>query len=284
MKFKFFYSAAIGFALLLVAPQSAPALFARQQQETIDHATEARKWLNDGVEAFRKGRIDEAIEDFKSAKELDPSLVNARLYLATAYSAQYIPGASSSENTHNAEQAVEEFTETLEKYPNNLSAVDGIASILYNTAGTPFSEEKMQESKSYHLKHIALRPDDPEPHYWVGVIDWTITFRANQALRAEWMKKTSRELPPENALPEEIRQEFAAKSGDMIQEGIENLKKAMTLRSDYDDAMAYLDLLYRQKADMESSTASRDEDLKIASELVDQVKAIKEKQMNQGPR
>ena len=58
--------------------------------------------------------------------------------------------------------------------PNNISAIDGIGSILYNMAGTPYTRERFEESKTYHMKHIALKPEDPEPYYWVGVIDWTL--------------------------------------------------------------------------------------------------------------
>ncbi len=45
----------------------------------------ARDLLNKGVAAFKNGQSDAAIEDFKEAKEADPELLNARLYLATAY-------------------------------------------------------------------------------------------------------------------------------------------------------------------------------------------------------
>jgi hypothetical protein len=61
---------------------------------------------------------------------------------------------------------------------------------------------------------------------------------------------------------------------------VESLKKAMTLRPDYDDAMAYLNLLYRQKADMETTPEARDADIKSADDLVDQVKAIKQRKMS----
>ena len=44
----------------------------------------ARDLLNKGVAAFKNGQSDAAIEDFKQAKEADPDLLNARLYLATA--------------------------------------------------------------------------------------------------------------------------------------------------------------------------------------------------------
>ena len=49
----------------------------------------ARDLLNKGVAAFKNAQYDTAIEDFKQAKELDPGLMNARLYLATAYASQY---------------------------------------------------------------------------------------------------------------------------------------------------------------------------------------------------
>jgi len=48
----------------------------------------ARDMLNKGVQAYKNGLFDAAIEDFQQAKELDPGLLNARLYLATAFASQ----------------------------------------------------------------------------------------------------------------------------------------------------------------------------------------------------
>src|SRR5580704_9350489 len=110
----------------------------------------ARDKLNKGVQAYKAGQTDLAIEDFKTAKDLDPGLTNARLYLATAYSAQYIPGAPSPENIRNGDQAKAEFLTILQSHPDNLSAIDGIGSILYNMGGTPFDAAKMEESKTYN--------------------------------------------------------------------------------------------------------------------------------------
>src|SRR5512137_1682811 len=79
----------------------------------------ARDLLNKGVAAFKNGQYDAAIESFKEAKETDPTLLNARLYLATAYASQYIPGAPSPENQARGNQAVAEFKEVLETIPDN---------------------------------------------------------------------------------------------------------------------------------------------------------------------
>src|SRR3989440_11660012 len=139
----------------------------------------ARDQLNKGVQAYKGAQYDTAIEYFKQAKDLDPGLMNARLYLATAYASQYIPGAPSEQNVRLGTQAVNEFKEVLEIDPNNLSAIDGIGSILFQMAGTPYDPKKFEESKSYHQKHIDLRPNAPEPYYWIGVIDWSLAYRAN---------------------------------------------------------------------------------------------------------
>lgn len=239
----------------------------------------ARDLLNKGVNAYKGAQFDVAIEDFKQAKALDPTLTNAQLYLATAYASQYIPGAPSAENVRYGEQAITEFKDILDKDPNNLSALDGIGSILYNMAGTPFDAEKMEESKSYHQKHIQLKGDDPEPYYWVGVIDWTLAYRGNKDMRDEYNSNTKKPVKDGDAMPAALSKDFTAKYGQGVDEGIADLKKAIELKPDYDDAMAYLNLLYRQKADMEATPEARDNDLKMADDLVDKVKAIKQKRM-----
>jgi hypothetical protein len=143
----------------------------------------------------------------------------------------------------------------------------------------PFNENLMEESKSYHEQHIKIRPDDPEPYYWIGVIDWTLAYRANKELRANYNAKGRKPVKDTDPLPASLRDEFSGKYADIVQEGITNLQKAIELRPDYDDAMAYLNLLYRQKADLETTPDARQDDLKLADELVEKVKEIKQKKM-----
>src|SRR5258707_2420636 len=127
----------------------------------------ARDLLNKGVGAFKNGQCGAAVEDFKQAKDLDPWLLNARLYRATAYASQYIPGAPSEQNKNIGKQAIAEFKEILQTNPDNLSAIDGIGSILFQMAGTPFDPKLFEESRRYHQNHTGLRPTDPEPNYCV---------------------------------------------------------------------------------------------------------------------
>jgi tetratricopeptide (TPR) repeat protein len=242
----------------------------------------ARDLLNKGVANFKNGQYDKAVEDFKAAKDLDPKLMNARLYLATAYASQYIPGAPSDENVKKGEAAIDEFKGVLEKDPNNLSAIDGIGSILFQMSGQPFSPAKFQESKTYHQKHIELKPTDPEPYYWIGVIDWTLAFRDNAELRTAYNKDhINKQIKENDALPATVRNQYVDRDGKLVDEGIAYLKKAIELKPDYDDAMAYLNLLYRRKADMVESAEERASYEKQADDLVDKVKEIKQKRAEQ---
>jgi tetratricopeptide (TPR) repeat protein len=242
----------------------------------------ARDLLNKGVAAFKNGQYDTAVEDFKQAKDLDPSLLNARLYLATAYASQYIPGAPSEQNKNLGKQAIQEFKEILQTSPDNLSAIDGIGSILFQMAGTPYDPKLFEESKTYHQKHIQIKPEDPEPYYWIGVIDWTLAFRANGEMRKDYNEKNIRkQVKDTEPLPAAIRGDYLSKYGSLIDEGITDLQKAISLRPDYDDAMAYLNLLYRRKADTVESAEERATLVKQADDLVDKVKEVKQKRASQ---
>jgi len=246
--------------------------------------TEARDALNQGVQAFKNGQYDEAARLFEHAKQLDPRLVNARLYLATTYASQYIPGAPSEENKQRGERAIAEYKDILQMDPQNLSAIDGAGSLLFQMAGTPFNSNGFLESKTYHLKHIAIKPDDPEPYYWVGVIDWTLSFRANGELRQAYNGTHPHGLAPPAPLPPDLRDQYAREYGPTIDEGIDELKRAVVLRPDYDDALAYLNLLYRSKADTAADPSERREFLKTADQLVDRVKEIKQQRAQAQPQ
>jgi tetratricopeptide (TPR) repeat protein len=237
----------------------------------------ARDLLNKGVSAFRNGQYDASIEDFKQAKDLDPTLINARLYLATAYATEYIPGAPSDDNVRVGQQAVSEFQDVLSVDAGNVSAIDGIGSILFQMAGTPFTPDKFEESKKYHQKHISLKPDDPDPYYWVGVVDWTLAYRANAEMRQRYNSENpKKQLKDADPLPDKLRTEFSQQYSGMVDEGLKMLDKAVELRPDYADAMAYQSLLLRQKAD-ESDSGARASLEKQADDLLDKVKEIKQK-------
>jgi tetratricopeptide (TPR) repeat protein len=243
----------------------------------------ARDKLNKGVQAYKAGQFDLAVEDFKQAKDYDPKLTNARLYLATAYASQFIPGAPSDDNMKMGKQAITEFQDVLSEDPNNLAAIDGIGSILWSMGSNPFNEKTLDEAKQYQLKHIQIKPDDAEPYYWVAVIDWAIAFRHNNEMRDEYNKTAKKTIRETDPMPPKLAAQYAQKYASVIDEGMDYAKKAIDRRQQYDDAMAYLSLLYRRKADTETSAQAQDADNKEADDLVHKVQIIKQQRMENPP-
>jgi tetratricopeptide (TPR) repeat protein len=261
---------------LCCSPTRAGALPQQGASTSSVNQEQAQQALNMGVQAFKEAQFDRAVELFTKAKELDPSLLNAQLYLATAYASQYIPGAPSEDNARRGKLATDAYKDVLQRESRNLSAIDGLASILYQRAGQPFDPDMFEESKSYHRKHLELKPQDPQPYYSIGVIDWTLSYRGNTKLRQAFNQSVGGEgLKDTDPLPEVLRIEYVREFGGTIDEGIQALTRAMELKSEYDDAMVYLNLLYRRKAETVESAAERARLTEMADELLDKVKEIK---------
>jgi hypothetical protein len=92
-------------------------------------------------------------------------------------------------------------------------------------------------------------------------------------------------LKPEEPLKDKkVCATLKEKNDSNIQEGIDNLNKALQLRPDYDDAMAYMNLMYRERADVQcGDAAARAADLKTADEWVDKTLAEKKKKAEKQP-
>lgn len=245
----------------------------------------ARDQLNKGVQSYRSAQYDAAIEHFKNAVKFDPNLSVARLYLATAYAQQCVPGVDTPENTRNCNQAIDEFKKQLEKNPGDIGSLKGIASLYFNMAsGATKPEDKLKyldQAKDFHSQVIKSDPSDPEAYYSVAVIDWT------EAYKRRMDAKTGASIKADEPIKDKkLCAELQGKNQQAVQEGIDDLNKALELRKDYDDAMAYLNLLFREKADLECGDPdARKQDLATADDWVKKTmetkKAKAEKQ--QGP-
>jgi Tfp pilus assembly protein PilF len=228
----------------------------------------ARDQLNKGVQAYKNAQYAQAVENFKTAVDLDPKFPTARLYLATAYMSQYIPGAESPENVQMAKAAHDQFQKVLDQDPNNEVATASIASLYFN-------QKRLDEAEQWYRKLIAISPKNKEAYYTLGVIAWTRTFQPRMEARAKMSMK------PEDPGPlkdKKVREQLKVKNMPVIEEGIKNLEQALQIDPEYDDAMAYLNLLHREKADLEDNPQEYKKETDIADNWVQktlQTKKIK---------
>jgi tetratricopeptide (TPR) repeat protein len=199
--------------------------------------------LKAGVRAFKNAQYPEAVTHFKAAMEADEDCTVARQYLGTAYMQQYIPGADSPENLQMATAAREQFEAVLEQQPENELALAWIASLCFN-------QKKLDEAQTWYKRLVIVNPKNKEAFYTLGIIAWT---RAQQPIGEA---RQALGMKPDDPAPIKdgfVRQGLAAKHLPVIQDGMENLDRALALDAEYDDAMAYMNLLWRLKADLEDS-------------------------------
>jgi tetratricopeptide (TPR) repeat protein len=231
-----------------------------------DPKVAARTELNAGVQAFRQANYEEAVGHFEQAVALDPEFVTAHLYLATAYAQTFVPGVDTPENVVWATKALNEYREVLQLKPFDVISLKGIGFL-------EMQLKNFDQAKESYQKAIAADPNDPELFYSIGVMDWSMAYRAIAAEKAKLPAKSQDALFL-SARCADARTAVLANVND----GLAMLTKAVSLREDYDDAMAYLNLLYRLRADVDcGNKEAHAADLKKANEWTDMAMAARKK-------
>ena len=205
---------------------------------------EARDQLNKGVDAYKSAHYEEAIGHFQRATQLDPSLPMAKSYLATALAQNVVPGLDTPDNMKTAQQAIAIFQEVLDKDPNDVNSLKQIAGIY-------FSVKKYDDAKTWQKKVLAVDPKDAEAAYTVGVIDWTLAHL--NALKELATANVNDDGEGNVKAPKKVLQAISEENAPLVSEGLEYLNQAVADRPNYDDAMTYLNLMYRRKADVDYS-------------------------------
>jgi tetratricopeptide (TPR) repeat protein len=208
---------------------------------------EARDQLNKGVEAYKSAHYEEAIEHFQKATELDPSLPMAKTYLATALAQNVVPGMDTPDNIKTANQAIGIFKEVLATNPNDVNSIKQIAGIY-------LSIKQLDNAEEWQKKVLAIDPKDPEAAYTIGVIDWTKAHE--NTLKALQDAGLNDDGKGNVKAPKKVMEPLAQQNAPLVAEGLQYLNQAVQDRANYDDAMAYLNLIYRRKADVDYGNAA----------------------------
>jgi tetratricopeptide (TPR) repeat protein len=218
----------------------------------------ARNELNRGVRAFEAANFVTAAEHFTTALEYDPELLAARTYRASSYMMQYVPGSSSADNVRVAEDALKGFQEVLELDPQNQLAMSSIASLYYNM-------EKADEATEWNMKLIKAFPNKKEAYYTIGVIDWGQSYKRTQEVRADLGMRQEDPGPIKDAKQREATAEELA---PIQEEALQMFNKALEIDPDYEDAMNYINLTYRQMAEVAPSKDEYERLSSVADEWV----------------
>jgi hypothetical protein len=228
----------------------------------------SRDQQNQGVHEFTSAKYSDAIEHFKQAVELDPTNPTARKYLATSYFAQWIPGAESPQNLEFAKNAREEFGKVLEQNPKDSDALSYLGSMAYSEAGPlPLDQKtaKYNEAADWNHKLIDADPTNKQAYYTLGVIAY---YKFKPALSLAELNLKMKEDDPGPIKDKKVKEDLKKDWGPSLDEGIANLQKAQEIDKDYADAMAFEQLLIRERAYLADDRAAYDKEVERANEIL----------------
>ena len=209
----------------------------------------SRQYLNKGVTQFTNQKYDAAAQFFQKSLELDPDFEMARLYLATAYMFQYSPHSADARNIQMANNAIATFKEVVAKSEAagtpNIDAMLSIVETYYRMRLYP-------ETKEWSDKVLSIDPTNADAYQRIAVMNYQ-----------EINEKTGDHGKFVGSLTDEEKEELRAK----IEEGLDYVGKAIRYRQDYYDAMEYQNLLWREKAKLETDEAAKIEILLQADKV-----------------
>jgi tetratricopeptide (TPR) repeat protein len=207
-------------------------------------AYKAHREMDEGKKLYRAGNYVGAAEHFKAAAASDDSLVAAKLSLANAYRSQFEqhPGDTPG-NARFGQEAIDVYQKVLERDPRNMAALKGIGCAAMEI-------KKFDQATDARKKVLALNPDDPESYFWVGVVDWSAIYEDMR------VQKAKVELGPDDPFrstegDKQVCEQVRSADGARVAEGITMITTAINKRAEYDDAMYFLVLLLRQRADLQ---------------------------------
>jgi len=236
------------------------------------YAQTCEQELQLGVAAYKNARYEQAIEHFHKAAQLDPNNINAHFHLAIISLSRYIPGVDTPDNIAEADHAIAEYQKVLDLDASNEQRVDSSNAIAYLYLNMKFWDD----ARKYYQMASDLDPNDPEPFFSLGVVAWAQCYQPRMEARARLGIEPHEQMSANNPEQKNLCQELRAKNWSVIEDGISKLDKAIRLRPDYDDAMAYMNLTYRERADLEcEDPAARSRDLKVADAWVDKALAVR---------
>ncbi|HEY3203388.1 MAG TPA: tetratricopeptide repeat protein [Thermoanaerobaculia bacterium] len=232
----------------------------------------SKQEIKRGNEFLKASQYGSALAAYEEAMRLDPGEKKLNKHVGLAYMGLYQPGSKHPKDLEFAQKAIDHLKAYAEAYPEDTKAREYLVSMYLNAERyddaidfykndllkrNPKDSKAMQSLAMLYFKkgdfdngvawvkkRLEFEGNNPEVYYLIGVQAWDRSYNVpdlDPALRAK-----------------------------IVDEGLQSLNKALELKPDYFEAVSYINLLYREKAKMESDPAKRQEYTDTANKYLQQ--------------
>ena len=244
----------------------------------------ARMEVKKGNEFFKAGQYQAALASYQLAQKLDPSQKKLLRNIGMTYMAMYQPGSKHPKDLEFAGKAIENLKAYIVAYPDDKRAREFLVSMFLSLdryddaiafyqdrlqadpkdakamgsiAAMYFKKGDFDKGVEWLQKRAAVEPDSTEPYLMIGVQAWDRSYHYPDI--------------------------DAATRTKIVDQGLEALDKILKKDPNNFDALTYINLLYREKAKVETDPAKQAEDIATAEKYREQALEIRKKNMATTP-
>jgi tetratricopeptide (TPR) repeat protein len=237
-----------------------------------------------GNEFFKAGQYQAALASYQVALSLDPGQKKLYRNIGMTYMAMYQPGSKHPKDLEFASKAIENLKTYIAAFPEDKRAREFLVSMyltldryddaiafyqerlqadpkdtkaIQSLAAMYFKKGDFDKGVEWLQKRAAMEPDNPEAYLMIGVQAWDRSYHYPDLDVATRTK--------------------------IVDMGLEALQKVLKMKPDNFDGLTYINLLYREKAKVETDPAKQQEDIATAEKYREQALEIRKRNMATTP-
>lgn len=241
----------------------------------------ARMDVREGNTYYKNEKYKDALAKFQKAIATDPSLKQVWRSVAMSAVSLYRPGVETTENKQYATTTIDAFKKYLEAYPDDTKAHEFLIGTFMNAGKYPevlaylqgeaqknpgdvkankaiaqiyLQTQRIKEAYDWVQAHIPNK--DSEAYYLVTVYCWDKAYR-------------------DASISPQVRNEY-------VELGLKSVDQALRLQPNYFDALIYTNLLYREKAKLQTNETLRQGFFDKAEEYRAKAMALRDKNKTAG--
>lgn len=240
---------------------------------------QARVELKKGNAYYKNETYREALEQFQKGLRLDPGATFAWRSVGLTAMALYRPGVEGEQNEAYAQTAIDAFEKYLRAYPRDVKVEEYLITVLISAgrheqalqrleqkARTKPGDQSVEQAiiatliKANRLEDALARArraprPDPTTLYSIGVAAWARSYSDPML-------------------------DYQARA-QVVEVGLDATKQALDVKPDYFEAMAYYNLLFREKAKLATDPLEAQKWFALAEEWTQKAIALRERQQKQ---
>src|ERR1051326_1803868 len=216
---------------------------------------QSRSEIRAGNESFRVGKYDTALARYDRALQLDPHEKKIYKNIGLACMGMYQPGSKHPKDLEYAQKAIDYLKRYIEAFPEDKKAPEYLVTMYLNSG-------RIDDALSFFQEYSQKHPNDAKAKETMANLYFQ---KADFPKGVQMMEESMRITGPKKETHETIGAQAWDKAHNypdltdeqrqqVITQGIDAENKALAIDPNYAEALAFINLLYREQARIDQRT------------------------------